>query len=170
MSPEAEMNPKRTQLCTALCAWKRAPENTEDLKPTIQTKPCSSIPEASAETSTALCNPARSLLRDYFVELREIAFKKWLRRNGNSWDFLLFCLRAELSELLAPSSQMQRWKINQVRQNRISFPTVSMWPAANLPGMNGGSHPTLTHGEMGRVARSVFSQVLHVSHVSWERL
>lgn len=85
MSPEAEMNPKRTQLCTVLCGWKRAPENTEDLKPTIQTKPCSSIPEASAETSTALCNPARSLLRDYFVELGEIAFKKWLQ---SEWEQL----------------------------------------------------------------------------------
>lgn len=55
----------------------------------------------SAETSKALCNQARSLLRDYFVELREIAFKKRLCLNGNSWDFIFFLPRAEFS---APTS------------------------------------------------------------------
>lgn len=38
---------------------------------------------------------------------------------------------------------MQRLKINQVRQNGFYFPTVSVWPAANLLGLSGDSHPSI---------------------------
>lgn len=88
------------------------------------------------------CDPARSLLRDYSVELREMAFKKWLRPSGNSWDFL-FSSRAELSLCSLVLNAEVEDKSSQTKRNLFSN---CLHVASCQPAWAGWwiTHPTLT--------------------------
>lgn len=103
------------------------------------------------------CDPARSLLRDYSVELREMAFKKWLRPSGNSWDFL-FSPRAELSLGSPVLNAEVEDKSSQTKTESV----FQLSPCGQLPTCLGRvvDHTPNVNGEMGRLACSVFSQVL----------
>lgn len=95
-------------LLRSLCLKESPRESSKDLKTTCMTwllkKEILQQHSRNAKTSSALCNQRSSLLWDLFVELREMAFKKWLSEWEQSGTFFLLGLSSML-----PSFKCKGW-------------------------------------------------------------